>query len=105
VVKPEGMDEARWEAGLARMLAHPAWRGELLRASLAAEQAIAAAVADRTGTDVNTDLYPNLVASALSAAIATVIQQRSRQQPPPPVEDLLSQAISQLAAGLPKPTR
>ena len=102
---PAGMDLERWEAGLVRMMAHPAWRGDLLKVSLLAEETIAAAVADRTGTDPRTDLYPNLVASALNAATTTVIQHRLRQQPRPPMEQLLAEAVAQLATGLPEPTR
>lgn len=105
VVLPPGLDEADWEAGLVRMMAHPAWRGDMVKASLAAEEAIAAAVADRTGTDVDADLYPNLVAAALGAATATVMQHRLRRRPPPPMEQLLTEAITQLSAGLPEPTR
>lgn len=105
VTMPPGMSEERWDAGLARMMSHPAWRSDLLRASLAGEQALAAAVADRTGTDVSTDLYPNLVASTLGAATATVIQHRLRQHPPQSMEHLLRDAIRQLAAGLPAPVR
>lgn len=105
VTMPPGLSEEQWDAGLARMIDHPAWRSDLLRASLAAEQALAAAVADRSGTNVNTDLYPNLVASTLGAATTTAIQHRLRQHPPPPMEDLLRDAIGLLAAGLPEPHR
>jgi AcrR family transcriptional regulator len=105
VKMPPAMNEERWNAGLARMMSHPAWRRDLLAASLASEQALAAAVAARTGTDVSTDLYPNLVASTLTAATATAIQHRLRQHPPPPMEHLLREAIRQLAAGMPEPGR
>lgn len=105
VFLPEGLDETTWHAGLGRMMAHPAWRGDLLRASVTAEQAVALAVAARTGTDVARDLYPNLVASALSAATATTISHRVARRPPPPMEQLLLEAIDLFAAGLPEPTR
>jgi AcrR family transcriptional regulator len=105
VFMPAGMDPARWEAGLVRMMANPAWRSEMIKAGVAAEQVLAAAIAERTGTDVATDLYPNLVASALSAATTTTISHRLNQDPPPPVEQLLAEAIDLFAAGLPEPTR
>jgi AcrR family transcriptional regulator len=105
VFMPEGMDERRWEEGLARMMDHPAFRGEMIKAGIAAEREIAAAVAERTGTDVRTDLYPNLVASALSAATAATVQHRVNRQPPATLEDLLFEAIDLLTAGLPEPTR
>ena len=47
------------------MLQAPSLQAEMLRAGAIAEAEIAAAVAVRTGTDVDRDLYPRLVAGAL----------------------------------------
>ena len=45
------------------MLAEPALQGEMLRAGAIAEVELAAAVAERSGTDLKRDLYPHLVAA------------------------------------------
>ncbi|WFE26472.1 TetR family transcriptional regulator [Solwaraspora sp. WMMD791] len=96
-------DHADWVSGLKVMLAEPALQGEMLRAVAAAEAELAVAVAERTGTDVKQDLYPNLVAATVSAAINTVMRQFVYADSPVPMEQLLSDALSQLAAGLPVP--
>jgi AcrR family transcriptional regulator len=96
-------DAVQWTAGVRMMLAEPALRGEMLRAGAVAEAEIAAAVADRTGTDPKRDLYPHLVASAVMAATNTAMAHHLRTDPPVPVGQLLADALAQLTAGLPAP--
>ncbi|MDX3226353.1 TetR family transcriptional regulator [Streptomyces sp. ME19-01-6] len=96
-------DPAQWTAGVRVMLAEPALQGELLRAGAIAEAEIAAAVAERTGTDVQQDLYPHLVASAVMAATNAARAHHLRTDPPVPMSRLLTDAFTQLAAGLPTP--
>ncbi|MEV7968215.1 TetR family transcriptional regulator [Sphaerisporangium sp. NPDC088356] len=95
--------DQQWVAGLRLMLAEPALQGEFFKAGAIAEAELAAAVAERTGTDVTHDLYPRLVAGAVGAAIAVVMEQWMRADPPVPIMALLSDALRQLAAGLPVP--
>ncbi|KAB1922806.1 TetR family transcriptional regulator, partial [Micromonospora sp. ALFpr18c] len=64
---------AQWVAGVRTMLAEPALQGERLRAVAVAEAELAAAVAERTGTNLATDMYPRLVAAAASAAVAVAM--------------------------------
>ncbi|MEV0260214.1 TetR family transcriptional regulator [Streptomyces sp. NPDC050617] len=96
-------DVAQWTAGVRAMLAEPALQGEMLRAGAVAEAEIAAAVADRTGTDPRQDLYPHLVASAVVAAINAAMAHHLRTDPPVPVGSLLADALARIAAGLPAP--
>jgi AcrR family transcriptional regulator len=96
-------DAAQWAAGVRMMLCEPALQGEMLRAGAIAEAEIAAAVADRTGTDLKQDLYPHLVASAVVAAINTAMAHHLRTDPPAPVGRLLADALIRLAAGLSTP--
>ncbi|MFC1401629.1 MULTISPECIES: TetR family transcriptional regulator [Streptacidiphilus] len=97
-------DAARWRAGVYAMIAQqPALQGEMLRAGSAAEARIAEAVAERTGTDPAKDLYPHLVAAAVLAAVNTALTHYLRSDPPVPVERLLTEAITRIAAGLPTP--
>ncbi|MEV7679991.1 TetR family transcriptional regulator [Streptomyces sp. NPDC088341] len=96
-------DAAQWMAGVRVMVAEPALRSELLRAGAIAEAEIAAAVADRTGTDLKQDLYPHLVASAVMAAANAAMAHHLRTDPPVPVGRLLADALAQTAAGLPVP--
>jgi AcrR family transcriptional regulator len=94
-------DHQQWVAGVRVMLAEPTLQGEFLRAGALAEAEIAAAVAERTSTDVDRDLYPRLVASAVMAASNVAMQHWLRAEQP--LEQLLTEALAQLAAGLPRP--
>ncbi|MFC8845922.1 MULTISPECIES: TetR family transcriptional regulator [unclassified Micromonospora] len=94
---------AEWTSGLRMMLAEPALQGEMLRAGAVAEAELAAAVAERTGTDPERDLYPHLVAAAVSAAVGAVTRHFLHADPPVAMERLLPDALAQLAAGLPPP--
>src|ERR687886_586117 len=51
---------AEWTAGVRLLLARPELRGEFVKAAAAAERELAAAVAERTGTDPARDMYPRL---------------------------------------------
>lgn len=95
--------DERWIAGVRLMSAHPEHRGEFLKAHAAAVDALAAAVAERTGTDVQRDLYPQLVAGAAGAAILAAMQLWLHGDAPTPFEELLRDAFRQVAAGLPTP--
>ncbi|WP_431894385.1 TetR family transcriptional regulator [Micromonospora haikouensis] len=95
---------AQWVAGVRTMLAEPALQGERLRAAAIAEAGLAAAVAERTGTDLATDMYPRLVAAAASAAVGVAMQHYlDGGDPPTPIERLITDAFAQVAAGLPAP--
>ncbi|MEU8662561.1 TetR/AcrR family transcriptional regulator [Actinoplanes philippinensis] len=93
-----------WAAGIRTMLAEPALQGERLRAVATAEAELAAAVAERTGTHLPTDMYPRLVAAAATAAVAVAMQHYlDSDDPPPPIDQLITDAFTQIAAGLPAP--
>ncbi|WP_433131303.1 TetR/AcrR family transcriptional regulator [Micromonospora sp. CA-240977] len=95
----------QWVAGIRTMLAEPALQGERLRAVAVAEAELAAAVAERTGTELAT-MYPRLVAAAASAAVAVAMQHYlDSPDPPTPIEHLITDAFTQVAAGLPAPPR
>ncbi|GIH15616.1 acyl-CoA-like ligand-binding transcription factor [Rugosimonospora africana] len=96
-------DHQRWVAGLKVMSAEPAIQGELMRASAVAQTALAAAVAERTGTDATRDLYPQLVAAAVLSATNAAMHHWQRADPPVSMEWLMTDALAQLAAGLPAP--
>lgn len=94
---------AEWTSGLEAMLAEPVLQGEMLRVGAIAEARWAAAIAERTGTDLEHDMYPHLVAAAVGAATNVAVRHFLRADPPVPMEELLQDALAQLAAGLPIP--
>ncbi|MCI4066263.1 TetR family transcriptional regulator [Micromonospora sp. R77] len=96
----------QWAAGVRAMLAEPALQAEGLRAAAIAEAELAAAVAERTGTDLAADMYPRLVAAAASAAVGVAMRHYlDSGDPPTPIDRLIIDAFTQIAAGLPVPSR
>ncbi|MEV4576807.1 TetR family transcriptional regulator [Nonomuraea jabiensis] len=88
-----------------RMLAdEPALRAESLQVVFAGNNELAAAVAERTGTDAARDLYPHLVAVAVGSAVQAAVAHWLRSDPPVPLVPLLREALRALAAGLPDPS-
>jgi AcrR family transcriptional regulator len=93
---------AQWTAGVRLLLQQPELRGEYVRAAVAAERELAAAVAERTGTDPDQDMHPRLVAAAVGSAVHVASEQwlRGRSAALGP---LIVDALEQFAAGLPAP--
>jgi AcrR family transcriptional regulator len=91
-------------AGIRLIAGEPALQAEALKAGLAADGEFAAAVAERTGTDVDRDLYPRLVAGAVAVATHVATEQWLRAESPVPLVPLLREALGQVAAGLPVPS-
>lgn len=85
------------------MLTEPALQGELTKAYTTAEAELTAAIAERTGTDPTSDLYPNLAAAALGAAIGAAIAHCLQAERPRPIGQVLRDALHQLTDGLPVP--
>ena len=80
-------------------------QGEILKAGIASDGELALAVAERTGTDAARDLYPRLVAGAVTATIQIAIDAFLRATSPTSVFALLSEALELLQQGLPEPNR
>lgn len=67
------------------------------------EDALTAAIADRTGTDAERDLYPRLVASVVVSATQTAFDHWRASGPGAPFPEVLREVLRQVAAGLPAP--
>jgi AcrR family transcriptional regulator len=93
-------DREAWTAGVRTMLAEPALQGEWMRAAARAEEQFAAAVAERTGTDLTRDLYPHLVAAAVLAANNVAQAHSLRAGATASMEQLLTEALDRIATGL-----
>jgi len=95
--------DERWREGVRLMLAEPALAGEIVKANAAAEEELATAVARRTGTDAERDVYPKLVAAVVSAGSAVAVEHSLRADESVPLGAVLAQVFEQLAAGLSAP--
>jgi AcrR family transcriptional regulator len=69
----------------------------------AAERLFAGAVAARTGTDVDRDTYPTLLAAVAAAAMRTALHLWRTSNFTASLTDLLDEAFTSVAAGLPIP--
>ncbi|MFF3060070.1 TetR family transcriptional regulator [Streptomyces sp. NPDC057909] len=95
--------DQRWADGLRLMLAEPALQGEVVKANAAAQEELAKAIAERTGTDVARDVYPKLVAAVVGAGSAVAVERSLRADPPAPLALVLREVFDQVVAGLPAP--
>lgn len=82
---------------------NPALLPRQLAAFAEFERVLMQDVAARTGTDPERDVYPTLVAAAAVAALRASLAVWRTTGARPGLEDLLSAAFAQLAAGLPPP--
>ncbi|MEV0070529.1 MULTISPECIES: TetR family transcriptional regulator [unclassified Amycolatopsis] len=90
-----------WTQGVQLMVAEPALQGEFQKANAAAEIALAQAIADRTGTDVDHDLYPVLVATAAGGAIRAATVHWLQAEPPVSFGSVLRTALGAVTVSLP----
>ncbi|MGW4485818.1 acyl-CoA-like ligand-binding transcription factor [Amycolatopsis sp. NPDC004368] len=93
--------DPQWTQGLQLMVAEPALQGEFQKAHVAAEIALAQAIADRTGTDADHDLYPVLVATAAGGAIRAAMAHWARGDRPGSFSDVLRAAFGAVTVSLP----
>jgi AcrR family transcriptional regulator len=96
---PEG-----WQAGVRALMQTPEMAGEFLKLTRRGQDAMAEAVAARTGTDVDRDMYPHLVAAMIATAVSVATERwMLADSPTPSTAELIEQALRQVAAGLPTP--
>lgn len=81
----------------------PALHGETLRISAATQRALAEAIADRTGTDVEQDMLPMILAGAVTAASGVALRRWLDADPPCPLRPLLQRALRELASAFAQP--
>jgi AcrR family transcriptional regulator len=111
LVHYEGADQAPDReslAGLKLVLTAPAIRGEYLKINAEMQEALAAAIAVRAGVDPSQDMYPQILAGAVTAASQVAVRRWFAADPPVPLRPLLQQALDQLAtacSGVPGPGR
>lgn len=81
----------------------PELSGENLRIGVAMQRALAEAIADRTGTDVEQDMLPMILAGAVTAASGVAMRRWLDADPPCPLRPLLQRALHDLASALAQP--
>jgi len=89
-----------WSTGILRVLGEPAVQGEILKAGAAAQEELSRAIAERTGLDPTTDLYPRLAAAVVTAATGAVVGHWLLTGPRGPVLPRLRAVLDQLHDGI-----
>jgi AcrR family transcriptional regulator len=95
--------DAATMAALRRVLDSQAMRGEYLKVNFMMQNALAAAIAQRTGTDPTADMYPQILAGAVTAASQVAIRRWYAADPPVPLRPILERALQQLASACSQP--
>lgn len=95
-------DSAESREATLLVLEEPSLRAALWKGNFVAQEALALAIAERTGA---TDLYPALVAATAITAVMTVLERWLRLKRPPPLIPMIREALQLLENGLPEPRR
>jgi AcrR family transcriptional regulator len=102
----EGADQTLDEQQMRRIRllgTAPELRGETLRIGAAMQRALAEALADRTGTDVEQDMLPMILAGAVTAASGVAMRCWLDADPPCPLRPLLQRALHDLLSAFAQP--
>jgi AcrR family transcriptional regulator len=102
----EGTDQAfsrETMAALGQVLQTPAMRGEYLKVNFEMQNALAAAIAERIGTDREDDMFPQVLAGAVTAASQVAIRRWYAADPPEALRPILERALRQLASACAQP--
>jgi AcrR family transcriptional regulator len=102
----EGSDQAfgtETMAALRLVLDSPAMHGEYLKINSEIQNALAAAIAQRIGTDPEADMYPQILAGAVTAASQVALRHWYAADPPVALRPLLERALQQLATACSQP--
>ena len=83
------------------VISSPELQGEYLKTQYAAQYALAEAIAERTGTDLARDMFPRIMAGAVTAATQAAMERWLFADPPIALAPLIRLALRQLAEGLP----
>lgn len=98
-------DEKRWRLRMQVLDANPTLLPAMMGASAVFGRALKQAIAARTGTDAEQDLYPGLVVSVALTAMRIAQQRHAASGFALPMPDLTSEAFDLLLTGLPDPPR
>jgi AcrR family transcriptional regulator len=97
---PAGQQLRDWIAGFRLVVTTPALVGEYLKVQGLAQYHLAAAIAERLGTSTETDMFPRIMAGAVTAAMQAAMERWLRSDPPVPLVPLMRQSLRQLAVGM-----
>lgn len=93
---PNGEPDRDWVARIQVALATPALLGEYLKALFRIEYSLAEVIAERTGTNAGSDLYPRVLAASVCAGVQAAIQYWRDSRTSINLATVLRRAITQI---------
>jgi tape measure domain-containing protein len=93
--------DRRHIARIEQVTSSPAVRGEFLKTLVEAELPLAEVIAERTGADVQRDLFPRVLAAAVFGAARAAVGYWRATQGTEPLPALVRQAVNQVTCGVP----
>jgi AcrR family transcriptional regulator len=99
-----GAPDKAWTTGVRLVTSTPALRGEYLKAQDGMRRELAEAIAVRTNTDLDHDMFARIVAGAVTVATDVALDQWLTADSPTALRVLLRLALRHLADGVPART-
>ena len=96
--------DREWIEGIKLVTSSPELQGEYLRTVRATQTALTETIADRIAADPRTDMFPAVLAGAVTAAIQVAMERWLTADPPTALAPLIRQALGQLQRALPAVT-
>lgn len=93
--------EKDWITGVRLVVSSPELQGEYLKSTYVMQHVLAAAIAERTGTDAGSDMFPQVIAGAVTAATQVAMERWLFADPPAALGPLIRRALRQLTEALP----
>jgi AcrR family transcriptional regulator len=97
-----------WIAGIRLVTSTPALRGEYLKVQAMTQYSLAEAIAMRTGASPARNMFPRILAAAVTAAVQAAMDRWLHSEPPIALAPVIRSSLKQLADGmaevLPHPT-
>jgi len=92
--------DREWIERIRLVVTSPALVGEYLKIQGLVQYHLAAAIAERLGTSLGSDMFPRIMAGAVQAAMQAAVERWLRSDPPVPVTPLIRQSLRQFAEGM-----
>jgi AcrR family transcriptional regulator len=93
------LDE-EWMAGVRLVTSTPALRGEYLKVQAMTQYSLAEAIGVRLGANPAGNMFPRILAAAVTAAIQSALDRWLHSDPPVPLAPLVRKALRQLNDGM-----
>lgn len=95
--RDDELPDPAWTHGIRLITTEPALQGEYLKAQAVIQEAIATAIAERTGRDLHTDMFPRIMAGAIATALQVAIDRWVDADPPIAALPVIREALRQLS--------